>query len=223
VEYSRGGYITHVYGAKPRQLDTSARNAGPATPRKGWLVLGGVGTVYNLEHPAYGCDWLQDVFASGCFTKFLASGRNTAFHRMHQHGKAYGGTGDESLALVDTHAALLFKLKVDETDAAAVELFDQVANRSLSGASVGFGAMDFVFRDLGDGKKTRVVVEAWLGEISAVDRPAVPGSTTSAIDERVGRLQLGGFERLTAFASECAAAQLATNLRRLRDIVGGES
>jgi hypothetical protein len=73
--------------------------------------------------------------------------------------------------------------------------------------------VDFVFRDLGDGKKTRVIVEAWLGEISAVDRPAVPGSTTSALDERCGRLQLGGFERLTAFASELASAQVMTNLR----------
>jgi phage head maturation protease len=83
--------------------------------------------------------------------------------------------------------------------------------------------MNFDIRDLGDGKKTRVITEAWLGEISAVTYPAVTGATTSAIDERCGSLKLGEFERLTAFASECASAQLATNLRRLRDIVGGES
>jgi HK97 family phage prohead protease len=216
MEYSRGGYITSF--SSGAAAPASIKQVGPPPPpRKGWLVLGGVGTVYNLAHPATsGRDWQQDVFLPGCFTAYIES-RSTAFHRMHKCEKVFGSTSDGSLALVDTSNALLFKLKIDETDAEACELFDQVANRALPGASVGFGAVGFVFRDLGDGRKTRVITESWLGEISAVNFPAVPGATTAALDERCGRLQLGGFERLTAFASELAAAQVMTNLRRLSD------
>jgi HK97 family phage prohead protease len=216
--YGFGGYITCV--SSGAAAPASIKQSGPPAPRRqGWLVLGGVGTVYNLAHPAnIGHYWQQDVFAPGCFTKYINAGRNTSVHRMHNHQKSYGSTGDESLRLVDTAEALIFRLKLDEDDMEAVKLFNDVASRALPGASVGFGAVNWDFRDLGDGKKTRVITESWLGEISAVTYPAVPGSTTAALDERCGRLQLG-FERLSAFASELASAQVSTNLRRLRDLL----
>jgi HK97 family phage prohead protease len=221
MEYSRGGYITHVYGST-QPAPASIKQSGPVAPRRqGWLSLTGIGCVYNAVHPAYDRDWQRDVFAPGCFTKYLASGRNTAFHRMHQHSKSYGSTGDESLVLVDTGSALLFRLKIDESDSEAVKLFNDVASRALPGASVGFAVMDFDIRELA-GRKTRTITESWLGEVSAVTYPAVPGATTAAIDERCGRLQLG-FDRLTAFASELAAAQVSTNLRRLSESLERDS
>jgi phage head maturation protease len=132
VEYSSGGFITKLYGAPQRhQAEAGLKQSGPpAARRAGWLHLCGVGTVYNRVHAAYSRDWQQDVFAKGCFEKFIESGRNTTFHRMHQHAKAFGSTSDESLTLFDAAEGLLFKLKVDEADAEAVKLFNDVASRA---------------------------------------------------------------------------------------------
>jgi HK97 family phage prohead protease len=204
-----------------------ARNAAwevaEAKRARGGLILAGVAVRYNVRHlttsPAGDC--MYDNFKTGCFTEFLTSGvRPTKFDRMHEHAgdRRYGGTDDGRLQLSDGPAALLFKLDIDETDSRSMGLFDQVLARSLPAASIGFFPADFHFEEAGDGWKTRVVTEGWLGEISAVTHGAVPGTNCHAIDERYGQIDIRE-TNLAAFNSACAGAQVSTALGRLRDVL----
>src|SRR5438067_3345762 len=207
-----------------RLLDRSPRVAAsaapmwqpnlPATPRStdrahapaNGLSLAGIAATYNTAHASTWPDADIDLFLPGCFEKFIHGGGDTAFHRMHVHSKTFGTTRDGSLILQDTSEGLLFQCGLDVDDAEACTLFRDVADNKLSTASVAFCATEYETRRLPSGRTARIISEALLGEISAVDVAAVPGTkTVAALDAR--RIELSSSTRLAAFAHECANAQ----------------
>jgi HK97 family phage prohead protease len=191
---------------------------------RGGLLIAGIACLYDVRHLSTGpeTNCMYDNFKAGCFTKFItSSGRPTAFDRMHQHAsnRRFGSTDDGRLELSDGREGLRFKLHVDEDDPASIALFDEVRTGSLREVSVGFFPADFRFEDAGDGWKTRVITEAYLGEISVVGTGAVAGTACRAIDERHGRVDLRRSTSLSGFRAECSDAHVMTAFGRVRDLL----